>query len=224
MRSILIIIFQVFSIAVVAQNNIKQKHAFIDLGLPSKTLWATMNIGASAPEQVGSFFAWGEVKTKKEYSWKTYKYSKRDSSKFLYEEQLTKYCTREKEGIVDNRQELEPMDDAATVNWGTGWRMPSLEQWKELCNKCEWKRITLPNKRKIYRVTGPNGNVLILPCGGEFLGRGLINIVGEAHAQYWSRTLDTYMFNSSADCMHNGNTNQSSDRDNGLLVRAVYEP
>ncbi len=205
------------------EEEIDETHDYIDLGLPSGTLWATTNIGARLPEEPGDYFAWGETKPKQEYSWNTYKYSYRDNSKFFHENQMTKYCTNEKDGTVDNKTELEPTDDAAVVNWGSNWRIPSREQIKELSDKCEWKKTTLPGRKKVFRVTGPNGNVLILPCGGKFLGRGLIDIVGEASALYWSRTLNTYIDNSSAECITNGNVNLTSQRSLGLLVRAIYE-
>lgn len=205
------------------EEEIDETHDYIDLGLPSGTLWATTNIGARLPEEPGDYFAWGETKPKQEYSWNTYKYSYRDNSKFFHENQMTKYCTNEKDGTVDNKTELEPTDDAAVVNWGSNWRIPSREQIKELSDKCEWKKTTLLGRKKVFRVTGPNGNVLILPCGGKFLGRGLIDIVGEASALYWSRTLNTYIDNSSAECITNGNVNLTSQRSLGLLVRAIYE-
>ena len=130
---------------------IETVHEYIDLGLPSGTLWATMNVGASTPEQRGDYFSWGETKPKKEYSWNTYKYSIRDNSKFFHENQQTKYCTQEDEGTVDHKAELEPTDDAATTNWGSEWRMPSREQWKELCDRCEWKKTTLPDRSSTDR-------------------------------------------------------------------------
>lgn len=206
------------------QETLEDIHDYIDLGLPSGTLWATMNIGASTPEQRGDYFAWGETKPKKEYSWNSYKYSLRDNSKFFHENQQTKYCTQEDAGTVDNKTELEPTDDAAATNWGSEWRMPSREQWKELCDKCEWKKTTFPDRKQVFRVTGPNGNVLILPCGGNFMGDGVLKITGEAYACYWSRTLNTYIDNTSAESMQNAEVNQSSLRYLGLLVRAVYEP
>ena len=47
-------------------------HDYVDLGLPSDTLWATVNIGASESSQLGGFYAWGETTTKSNYSWETY--------------------------------------------------------------------------------------------------------------------------------------------------------
>ena len=77
-------------------------HEWVDLGLQSGTLWATCNVGASNPEEYGSYFAWGETKTKSEYTPETY-----------FDSQYEKYR-------FDGRTELRPEDDAATANWGNG--------------------------------------------------------------------------------------------------------
>lgn len=109
-------------------------HDYVDLGLPSGTLWATCNIGASSPENCGNYFAWGEVGAKAIYNWNTYKYC------YGIQYQLTKYCNNGKDGRVDNLTELQSIDDAASVNWGNGWCMPNKSQWKELKDNttCTW--------------------------------------------------------------------------------------
>ena len=94
-------------------------HEYVDLGLPSGTLWATCNIGASIPEDMGDYFAWGETAPKEKYDMDNYKWYDSSSDK------LTKYCTDDKYGTVDNKTELLPEDDAAYVNWGPMWRMPT---------------------------------------------------------------------------------------------------
>lgn len=93
-------------------------HGFVDLGLPSGTLWATMNIGASSVTDPGSYFAWGETSTKSDYSWSTYA--------FGTSENLTKYNT------TDGKFRLDLSDDAAHVLWGGDWHIPTYDQWKEL--------------------------------------------------------------------------------------------
>lgn len=108
-------------------------HEWVDLGLPSGTLWATCNIGASSPEESGDYFAWGETAPKETYNWETYKWcNDRDNT-------VTKYCTTDIYGTVDNKTELDLEDDAAYVNWGSSWRMPSMEQIKELREYCSWE-------------------------------------------------------------------------------------
>ena len=110
-----------------------QAAQMVDLGLPSGTLWADRNVGADKPEAYGDYFAWGEVAPKSEYEWSTYKYGEEWNK-------LTKYCTESewgKDGFTDDLTELEPQDDAAQVNWGGNWRMPSLEQIEELYNNTD---------------------------------------------------------------------------------------
>ena len=132
------------------------EHEWVDLGLPSGTLWATCNVGASSPEEFGHHFAWGETEPKETYSWPTYKW---------IEDDLTKYCTDDRYGTVDNKTELDPEDDAAYVNWGPQWRMPTVEQLTELYNNCT-QRWTAMNGVKGILVTGPNGNTMFLPAAG----------------------------------------------------------
>ena len=110
-------------------------HEWVDLGLPSGTLWATCNVGANAPEEFGDYFAWGETAPKDYYDWDNYKWCNGNDST------LTKYCndsTYGYNGFVDNKVELDPEDDAAYVNWGPSWRMPTLNQTQELWQDCTW--------------------------------------------------------------------------------------
>ena len=135
-------------------------HEYVDLGLPSGTLWATCNVGADSPDEYGDYFAWGETTPKEEYEWSTYKWYDRSNGK------LTKYCTDSKYGTIDNNTELLSEDDAAYVNWGKNWRMPSLEQIRELINCCSWQ-WTMRNGVNGQLVTGPNGNTMFLPATGN---------------------------------------------------------
>ena len=147
---------------------------YVDLGLPSGTLWATRNVGANSPEERGDKFAWGETAPKERYFWENYKWGD------AYEGMLTKYCTNSEYGWADGKKELEPEDDAAWVNWGPAWRMPTMRQLSELRDKCSWTWITR-NGTKGYLVTGPNGNTMFLPS----LGSSYHN----SYDYYWSRTL-----------------------------------
>lgn len=105
-------------------------HEYVDLGLSVK--WATYNVGATKPEDNGDCFAWGETKPKEEYSRKTYKWTKDEGKTFI------KYVTDRRFGTIDNKMVLEPEDDAATSNWGSEWRMPTLDEIKELIDGCGW--------------------------------------------------------------------------------------
>lgn len=112
-------------------------YGYVDLGLPSGIKWATCNVGATSPEGYGNYYAWGETTT---YNGSTYIY-------------------------IDNPITLPASRDAATANWGSGWRMPTKEEMQELIDKCSYTWATL-NGKKGHRVTGPNGNSIFLPAAG----------------------------------------------------------
>ncbi|MBQ2300161.1 MAG: Ig-like domain-containing protein, partial [Bacteroidaceae bacterium] len=163
----------------------KDTHEYVDLGLPSGTLWATCNVGASKPEEYGDHFAWGETEPKNDYSWSTYKYCKGTYNT------MTKYCTSSSYGTIDNKTELEPSDDAATANWGSGWQMPSSEQRKELHNSSytttTWTTMNGVKGRKI--TSKSNGNSIFLPASGYRYDASLSG--AGSYGNYWSRSLGT---------------------------------
>lgn len=132
-------------------------HAYVDLGLPSGTLWATCNVGASKPEEFGSRFAWGETETKQEYSYENYKWGNGTYKS------MTKYCINSEYGTIDNKTTLELSDDAAYIHWGGKWRMPIHEEMVELAANCS-AEFTEVNNAKVYKLTGPNGKFLYLPA------------------------------------------------------------
>ena len=148
-------------------------HEVVDLGL--SVCWATMNVGANSPYDYGSYFAWGETNPKSVYNWSTYKWCNGSS------ETMTKYCNNNKYGVVDNLFTLELSDDAANVNWGEHWRMPTNEELEELQCKCKWEFQTI-NGVSGFHITGPNGNSIFLPNAG--LRRE--DNVYEGGAHYWS--------------------------------------
>ncbi|MBR3758730.1 MAG: DUF1566 domain-containing protein [Bacteroidaceae bacterium] len=155
-------------------------HEWIDLGLSVK--WATCNVGASKPKDYGDYYAWGETTTKSgDYYWDTYKWCKGTN------DTMTKYCTDSDYGTVDNRTTLTSSDDVATVKWGSKWRMPTLEEMKELVEDCTWTWTT-QNGVEGMKVTGPNGNSIFLPAAGYRHGTDL-DLRGSL-GTYWSATLD----------------------------------
>lgn len=100
-------------------------HGWVDLGLPSGTKWATCNVGADAPEQYGSYFAWGETLSKSNYDWSTYFDTNDDGGTFV------KYNN-------GGKHELDDTDDVAAQAWGGAWKIPTFEQQEELTNNCYW--------------------------------------------------------------------------------------
>ena len=155
-------------------------HDYVDLGLPSGTLWATCNVGANSSEEYGDYFAWGETEPKSDYSWSTYKWSNGS------DETLTKYCTDSSYGKVDNKTTLELADDVAHVKWGGAWRMPTLEEQRELQDNCTWT-WTKVNGVNGYTVTGPNGNSIFLPAAGYRYNSALLT--AGSHGIFWSSSL-----------------------------------
>ncbi len=168
-------------------------HEYVDLGLPSGTLWATCNIGASSTDEIGDYFAWGEVETKSSYTWGSdYKWGVwDDNDKTNYG--ITKY------NQTDGKTILDLSDDAAYVNWGDKWRMPTREEQEELLEKCEIEWSYVRNKAgeavNGYKLTGPNGNSIFFPIAtGLYDGSVLYNQEQEdgGYAYYWSSSMYIY--------------------------------
>ena len=157
-------------------------YAYVDLGLPSGLKWATCNVGATKPEEYGDYFAWGETTPKTTYDWSTYKWCNGSY------DTLTKYCTNSSYGTVDNKTVLDLEDDAASVNMGGSWRMPTVEEQTELRTECTWTWTTL-NGVNGYNVEGPNGNSIFLPAAGYRYYSDLY--YAGSYGSYWSSSLGT---------------------------------
>ena len=192
---------------------------YIDLGLPSGTLWATCNVGATTPEEYGDYFAWGETQPKAEYEWSTYLYCHGTNTT------LTKYCSNAiygYNGFHDNLTVLQAEDDAATVNWGVDWRTPTSGEWQELYTHTThvW---TMQNGVYGRLFTASNGNSIFLPAAGAYYG-GTLNNVSSGGA-YWSSTLNTSNSRSAKNFYFNNSIyglNSECNRRWGLSVRPVY--
>ena len=155
-------------------------HKYVNLGLSVK--WATCNIGATTMEEYGNYFAWGETESKEIYDWSTYKYGADFN-------QLTKYCPDSeygKDGFSDNKTILDLEDDAATINWGGQWRMPTEKEIAELKERCTWVWTTI-NGVEGYKVIGPNQNFIFLPAAGYMREDGFYDY--RPCVAYWSCSL-----------------------------------
>jgi hypothetical protein len=163
------------------------EHAYVDLGLPSGLLWATCNVGADTPEAYGDYFAWGETTPKDYYDWSNYQYCNGSYNT------LTKYCNYSSygyNGFTDDLTTLLPEDDAATANWGNGWRMPTIGEFEELYNNttATWTQQNGVNGRLF---TAANGNSLFLPAAGY---RWYDELDGDGYdGPYWSSSLYTFL-------------------------------
>ena len=189
----------------------------VDLGLPSGLKWASCNVGAEKPEDYGNYYAWGEVLPKEDYSWITYKYANGDSNK------LTKYCNDASKGdndFTDNKTTLDTDDDAAHVNWGGSWRMPTDAEWQELQDNCTWTWTT-QNGINGYQVTSQkNSNSIFLPGAGSRCDASLGDV---GCGYYWSSSLYEYGPYFAWDLgFSSGNVDRGSHgRDGGQSVRPV---
>ena len=212
-----------FSIRPVRVKKKIVKHEYVDLGLPSGTLWATCNVGANSPEEYGDYFSWGETKGynsgKTDFNWSTYKYCQGSGTT------MTKYCTKSDygyNGFTDNLTKLLPADDAATANWGASWCMPSQEQQVELINNCtsQWTQLNGVNG---LLVTGPNRNQIFLPAAGYRHATSLNN--AGSVGVYWSSSLDSGTnYNAyNENFKNNWNGSASFGRGDGFSVRPVLK-
>ena len=184
------------TLATLATTGVLNDHNWVDLGLPSGTKWATCNVGSTTPEGYGDYFAWGETSTKSTYTQDNYTYT----------------------GDPNN---LPSSADAATANWGSGWRMPTQTEMKELINNCTvtW---TIQNGVNGRLFTGSNGNSIFLPAAGCRNGSELYH--ADSYGYYWSSLLDSstpthaWQLNfGSSSC----STGRSYSRTHGFTVRAV---
>ena len=166
-------------------------HDYVDLGLPSGTLWATCNIGASKPEDYGEYYAWGETEPKDEYDWETYKYAHENDNE-IYE--LTKYCNSKDNGyngFTDNLTELQNSDDPATAKWGPEWQTPSKAQWGELMANTTNTWTTRNGINGLLFTSKKNGQSLFLPASGRPWYSWEEEDEAGSSGYYWSRSLYT---------------------------------
>lgn len=160
-------------------------HEWVDLGLSVK--WATCNVGASSRDDYGNYYAWGEVYTKSEYNWDSYKYRMGEGeifSKYVPSDKPEYwYYSDEPDGIT----RLDLSDDVAHANWGGTWRIPTEAEWTELRTECTWIWVIV-NGKKGYNVIGKNGNSIFLPAAGY---RNYLNLdsVGDT-GYYWTSSLN----------------------------------
>lgn len=170
-------------------------HGYVDLGLSVK--WATCNVGASAPEYDGNYYAWGEVSTKYNYSWDNYTYKNTNIGSNI----------------------MGTYYDVAHVKWGGNWRAPSKAECEELVNRCLWTWTT-KSGHKGYKVRGPNGNSIFLPAAGYYIGTS-INYAGAG--SYWSSTVYNDYYSYGIYFFSSKRNVDNGSRGLGQSVRAVIE-
>ncbi|MBR6858964.1 MAG: Ig-like domain-containing protein [Bacteroidales bacterium] len=201
----------------------------IDLGL--SVYWASCNVGATVPEESGSFFSWGETTTKEDYSWDAYKWTEGKvtvlpswGGGINATATLIKYNTMAKFGQVDNLLVLEPSDDAAHAKLGDEWRTPTHEEWKELVDKCTWSwsiRNGIPGYQ-ISSNTAGNTNNIFIPAAGGRAGKEAEYEKTDVLCQTSSLCIDTPVGELILHGSKDGVEFLPTERYAGLPVRPVY--
>lgn len=211
----------------------------VDLGLPSGTKWANMNIGAKNISAYGDYFAWGEIigyqDGKTNFAENAYKFYMENTTKttdkdgFLIEvtkKGFTKYVADNNsgyDGFRDDKMVLELEDDAAYEHWGGKWRMPTIEDFKELREKCTWEWALMTGNYG-YKVTGPNGNYIFLPAAGGRVNTGLYET--DKNCSYWTSSLSNFYscaYFTSFQSENDLNFYDSNSRHIGRTIRPVYQ-
>jgi uncharacterized protein YjdB len=192
-------------------------YEYVDLGLSVN--WATFNVGATVPEELGNHYAWGETEPKSDFSISTYKYCNGADRTF------TKYCNNSYYGTVDNKTLLESEDDVAHVQLGGNWRMPQKEEFEELNKNCTWTWTTI-NGIKGFQVKsnkpGYRDRSIFIPAAGYREGTS-VNSEG-TNGYYNTMSLNSsnnsqiYEFSISS---YSHDVNSSGSRVHGHSVRPV---
>lgn len=205
-------------------------HTYVDLGLPSRTLWATYNVGAAMPGEYGHYYAWGETSPKSLYDMENYIFFDKFAEDGPYHyAQLTKYIYNKEYGIPDAKYILDSEDDAATINFGARWCMPTKKQIEELGEYCIfYRKDIVVNGKKIIGYIGEskiNGHKIYIPAAGWEYATTTNN-----HMYMWYWTSELYdknnywaYFMRYDDKINTIVCDDGTSRYNGLPVRAVVK-
>ena len=153
-------------------------HEYVDLGIVlnnKKILFATKNVGADTIYDYGNYYAWGEITTKSDYTWNTYRFGTQNA--------FTKYNS------TDQKVTLDLEDDPVCVNMGGQWRSPTDAELQALLDQTTNAWVTDYNGSGINgRVfTGTNGNTMFVPAAGYCDGTPFSGV--GSYAYWWSSSL-----------------------------------
>ncbi len=198
-KNLLTMRISIIALSLMTLMSCSKSYEYVDLGLPSGNLWATMNIGADKIEAYGDLYSWGETSTKDNYDEDEYSFYKKDETEVdgftNYIKGYTKYVPKDKAseygygGFFDNKTTLDLADDVAHVKLGGSWRMPTQKDFEELWDNCS-KEWTDYQGVKGYKFTSPNGNWLFLPAAGYSDGSHRCH--EGRHGYYWSSSLNSH--------------------------------
>lgn len=152
-------------------------HEYVDLGLPSGTLWATYNVGATSPYEKGQYFAWGETEPREDFSWESYKF-------FIdyHVDSDGQWAVLQNIGTDISGTEY----DAARYQWGNGWRLPNEQERYELRMLCWNNGSSVENGVRGVRIHGPNEHSIFLPVCGFGLWYGMEDPFNNTDGAYWT--------------------------------------
>ncbi len=202
-------------------------HEYVDLGLPSGTLWATYNVGASSPYEKGQYFAWGETEPREDFSWESYRFFEG------YEVDPNKGSWAVLENIGTDICGTEY--DAARYQWGNGWRLPNEQERYELRMLCWNNGPSEENGVRGVRIYGPNEHSIFLPVCGFGLWNGEQDPFHNTDGAYWTGVedpdygydgtpIDPSNYAKSLLIDLSGFTSSKSRKAGGLNIRAVVNP
>ena len=190
-------------------------HRMVDLGL--SVCWADCNVGANSPEEYGGYYAWGETEEKEEYVFKNYEFYEHYDEDEVDDDKVDRFAD------LGDICGSEYFDVARWIWGGNEWRMPTLSEFDELCQKCKWESEQYKNVRG-FRVIGSNGNSIFLPAGG--MQGGMLNYQNE-YACYWTgisnKESEYYAYCLQLGYEDNSQTVCSWHRQLGLSVRPVID-
>lgn len=202
-------------------------HEYVDLGLPSGTLWATYNVGATSPYEKGDYFAWGEVEPREDFSWESYKF---------YEGWEVDYNNGEWAILENIGEDISGTEyDAARYQWGNGWRLPNEQERYELRKMCWSNGLSEENGVRGARIYGPNEHSIFLPVCGYGLWYGREDPFNSTDGAYWTgvedpewgyngRPIEPSNTARSLLVDTSGFTGAMSTKAGGLNIRAVVNP
>ena len=217
-EGLIVPIDRIFDGMEITVDEVKPTMETVDLGLPSKKLWAKCNLGANSEEESGLYYAWGEtigytaeqVGVDKQFDWSDYKYNSGSSFN------PTKYASS------DQKTQLDLEDDTVYASLGGNWRMPTQADFQELTANTTTEVTSIGGIQGMKFTSKENSNYLFFPFAG-YADSGSTGNVG-SRFYCWSSSLYSvgsydawYLFGNSGGSMGLG----SNYRRNGRSVRGV---
>ena len=171
------------TLTVEMENERPTPRQWVDLGLPSGVKWAGWNVGASRPEEYGGYYAWGETEEKSEYTLGSYVH--KEPASYHADGSVSEWQYKDIGECISGTSY-----DVATVKWGGGARMPTVEEIEELAENCYHEEGYLNDIAGVFAI-GPNENSIFFPYAGfrNVFDDGAA-AVGD-QCRYWSGSIES---------------------------------